>query len=100
MNCRYVENGSLARMVKDHGIFPESLAAVYIVQVLEGLIYLHQQGVVHRDIKGIQQFEIKKHKHYPNSKMRMNRRTEYENDYFDECSCEHFDINKWDYKIG
>jgi serine/threonine protein kinase len=47
----YVENGSLAGMVKEHGIFPESLAAVYILQVLEGLIYLHRQGVVHRDIK-------------------------------------------------
>ncbi|CAM0902180.1 unnamed protein product [Alopecurus aequalis] len=50
----YVENGSLANIIKPNkfGPFPESLAAVYIAQVLEGLVYLHEQGVIHRDIKG------------------------------------------------
>lgn len=48
----YVENGSLANIVKKFGKFPESLVCVYITQVLEGLVYLHEQGVVHRDIKG------------------------------------------------
>ncbi|KAK9049159.1 hypothetical protein SSX86_031874 [Deinandra increscens subsp. villosa] len=50
----YVENGSLANLIKPNkfGPIPESLVAVYIAQVLEGLVYLHEQGVIHRDIKG------------------------------------------------
>ncbi|KAE8705526.1 hypothetical protein F3Y22_tig00110422pilonHSYRG00012 [Hibiscus syriacus] len=43
----YVENGSLANIIKPNqfGPFPESLVAVYISQVLKGLVYLHEQGV-------------------------------------------------------
>lgn len=48
----YVESGSLASINKKFGPFQESLVAVYIKQVLQGLDYLHKQGVVHRDIKG------------------------------------------------
>ncbi|XP_020577946.1 MAP3K epsilon protein kinase 1-like [Phalaenopsis equestris] len=50
----YVENGSLANIIKPNnfGPFPESLVPLYISQVLEGLVYLHEQGVIHRDIKG------------------------------------------------
>ncbi|KAG2444433.1 hypothetical protein HXX76_001186 [Chlamydomonas incerta] len=50
----FMENGSLASIIKPNkfGTFPESLVSVYIAQVLAGLQYLHEQGVVHRDIKG------------------------------------------------
>jgi serine/threonine protein kinase len=50
----YVENGAISMLLKPSkfGVFPESLAAVYISQVLEGLQYLHDQGVIHNDIKG------------------------------------------------
>ncbi|KAF9651668.1 hypothetical protein BDM02DRAFT_3090819 [Thelephora ganbajun] len=48
----FCENGSLHAICKRFGKFPENLVAVYICQVLEGLVYLHDQGVIHRDIKG------------------------------------------------
>lgn len=37
---------------KNFGKFPENLVALYMSQVLHGLLYLHEQGVIHRDIKG------------------------------------------------
>lgn len=50
----FVENGSLSNFIRPSrfGAFPESLVVLYISQVLEGLAYLHDQGVIHRDIKG------------------------------------------------
>ncbi|KAK9447446.1 kinase-like domain-containing protein [Limtongia smithiae] len=48
----YCENGSLTNTARRYGPFPEILIGVYISQVLRGLAYLHEQGVVHRDIKG------------------------------------------------
>lgn len=50
--CRYMENGSLSNVIKKFGSFSESLTAIYVTQVLRGLRYLHEQGVLHRDIKG------------------------------------------------
>lgn len=52
MKLRFCENGSLHSICKNYGKFPENLVGVYMTQVLEGLIYLHNQGVIHRDIKG------------------------------------------------
>ena len=49
---RYCENGSLHTICKNFGKFPETLVARYMAQVLQGLLYLHDQGVIHRDIKG------------------------------------------------
>ncbi|GME49636.1 Cytokinesis protein sepH [Neofusicoccum parvum] len=48
----YCENGSLHSICKNFGKFPENLVAIYMSQVLHGLLYLHEQGVIHRDIKG------------------------------------------------
>ncbi|KAE8147123.1 cytokinesis protein sepH [Aspergillus avenaceus] len=48
----YCENGSLHSIAKNFGRFPENLVGLYMSQVLYGLLYLHEQGVIHRDIKG------------------------------------------------
>lgn len=51
-HLRYCENGSLHSIAKNFGRFPENLVGLYMSQVLHGLLYLHEQGVIHRDIKG------------------------------------------------
>lgn len=48
----FIENGSLSSLVKKYGVLPEHMVSMYMEQVLEGLAYLHRQGVIHRDIKG------------------------------------------------
>lgn len=49
---RYIENGSLSTVLKKFGSFSEPLVAIYVTQILRGLEYLHEQGALHRDIKG------------------------------------------------
>lgn len=46
----YMESGSLSSVVKAFGC-DEARSALYISQVLKGLKYLHNQGVLHRDLK-------------------------------------------------
>ncbi|KAJ3102497.1 hypothetical protein HDU97_000456 [Phlyctochytrium planicorne] len=47
----YCENGSLLTIMKKFGNFTEHLVSLYTGQVLCGLSFLHDQGVIHRDIK-------------------------------------------------
>ncbi|KYQ88414.1 putative protein serine/threonine kinase [Tieghemostelium lacteum] len=47
----YMENGSLHSIINQFGTFPELLLCQYIENVLRGLVYLHSENVVHRDIK-------------------------------------------------
>ena len=41
----FIENGSLADVVKKFGVFPENLVAKYMHQALKGLEYLHKNQV-------------------------------------------------------
>jgi serine/threonine protein kinase len=46
-----MENGSLIQILKAFGKLNESVAASYVVKILEGLIYLHQNDIVHCSLK-------------------------------------------------
>jgi len=47
----YAENGSLLKIIKDHGPLSEVNTACFTKQVLQALVYLHARGVIHRDLK-------------------------------------------------
>lgn len=48
----WVSGGSLAHLLKRFGPFQEGVVQNYTRQILVGLIYLHENHIVHRDIKG------------------------------------------------
>eukprot|EP00756_Hemistasia_phaeocysticola_P000950 Hpha_TRINITY_DN10685_c0_g1::TRINITY_DN10685_c0_g1_i1::g.156731::m.156731 len=48
----YVAGGSIAKIIEQFGPLTELVTVNYTEQVLEGLLYLHGNGAVHRDIKG------------------------------------------------
>ncbi|KNC52195.1 STE/STE11 protein kinase [Thecamonas trahens ATCC 50062] len=47
----YVSGGSLAALVRRNGALDESIARAYVYQILNGLKYLHEKKIAHRDIK-------------------------------------------------
>ena len=48
-----VFQGSVQDQIKEFGPLTEKLTRRYTQQVLEGLSYLHQEKIIHRDIKGM-----------------------------------------------
>lgn len=54
----YCSGGSLANLLEHGRIEDETVVQVYALQMLEGLAYLHQSGIAHRDIKPESKSEI------------------------------------------
>jgi serine/threonine protein kinase len=48
----YLPGGSIYQHLKDTGALSEALTRKYTHQILEGVAYLHNMKIVHRDIKG------------------------------------------------
>ncbi|TMW58911.1 hypothetical protein Poli38472_007056 [Pythium oligandrum] len=48
----YVPGGSIASMLKQFDAFDEDLIRKFTRQIVEGVAYLHEMGIIHRDIKG------------------------------------------------
>jgi mitogen-activated protein kinase kinase kinase len=47
----YIPGGSIGSVVRKHGKFQEDLVASLTRQTLQGLVYLHNEGILHRDLK-------------------------------------------------
>ena len=47
----YVEGFSLAELLKTKGPFPVNVAISVLMEILHGLSYAHDKGVIHRDLK-------------------------------------------------
>ncbi|XP_077222723.1 mitogen-activated protein kinase kinase kinase NPK1-like isoform X3 [Tasmannia lanceolata] len=48
----FVPGGSISSLLGKFGSFPEAVIRMYTKQLLQGLEYLHKNGIIHRDIKG------------------------------------------------
>lgn len=44
--------GSVAALLNNYGAFEEALVRNFVRQILQGLSYLHEREIIHRDIKG------------------------------------------------
>lgn len=48
----YLPGGSFSKLLYNLGPLPEVTVRAYLIQILKGLDYLHNSGVIHRDLKG------------------------------------------------
>ncbi|EPY25404.1 protein kinase [Angomonas deanei] len=52
MFMEYIGGGSLSSVVKKFKPLPDDVVRQWTMQLLSGLLYLHTQNIIHRDIKG------------------------------------------------
>lgn len=48
----YIPGGSISNVLNRFGPLPEKVLTLYTRQILEGVVYLHDNRVIHRDLKG------------------------------------------------
>ena len=48
----FLVGGSITKLLTKYGPFDENIVISYTRQILQGVGYLHQNQVIHRDIKG------------------------------------------------
>ncbi|XP_060733216.1 mitogen-activated protein kinase kinase kinase 19 [Tachysurus vachellii] len=48
----YIPGGSILNVLNRFGPLPEKVFALYTCQILEGVAYLHDNRIIHRDLKG------------------------------------------------
>ena len=53
INQSFDVGGSISYLLGMYGAFSENVITSYTLQVLRGLAYLHDNHVLHRDLKGI-----------------------------------------------
>lgn len=52
MFVEWMPGGSVSHLLETYGAFSEPVMTSYTQQILMGLAYLHEHGILHRDMKG------------------------------------------------